>query len=73
MADELPMAIERYLRAGGMIWGKVLSFICLTLLSVGVVACLSPFPLVFISHKFHNLLGLINSFGGNFQVSLMMK
>ena len=35
MTDQLPMAMERYVRAGGMIWGKVSSFICLTLLSVG--------------------------------------
>lgn len=44
MTDQLPMAVERQVRAGEMFWGNVSSFICLTLLSVGYeYVCLHTF------------------------------
>lgn len=72
MTDQLPMAVER---CEGRRDGLEKCFIIYmpNMPFGGVIVRLSPFPLVFISRKLSNSLGLINSFGGYFQVSLVMK
>lgn len=44
MTDQLLVVMERFVRSGWMIWGEDPSFMCLALLSVGVVVMFASAP-----------------------------